>query len=92
MVIILTIDLVVNLRCQNVKGVKANFNNLYEGNTQCQFKCLNQEDSQEHMISYHELKRHLEPQHIESLRNVEYGDLFEIIQNNWELHRCLGFF
>ena len=59
-----------------MKGVKANFNNLYEGNTQCQFKCLNKEDSQEHMLSCHKLIRHLEPQHKETLRNVKYGDLF----------------
>lgn len=69
-------SLLFNLRCQSVKGVKANFNNLYEGNTQCQFKCLNKEDSQEHMLTCHELIRHLDPQQKETLRNVEYGDLF----------------
>ena len=68
-------SLLFNLRCQSVKDVKANFNNLYEANTQCHFNCLNQEDSQEHMLNCHELTKHLEPDHLDLLKNIEYNDL-----------------
>ena len=39
-------SLLFNLRCQSVNGVKANFSNMYQGNTNCPFKCLNTEDTQ----------------------------------------------
>ena len=69
-------SLLFNLRCQSVNGIKANFSNLYQGNTQCHFKCLNKEDSQEHMLSCHELIIHLDQKQKTLLSKVEYSDLF----------------
>ena len=53
-------SLLFNLRCQSVNGVKGNFSNLFNGNTQCQFKCFNKEDTQEHMLECHELNTYLD--------------------------------
>ena len=69
-------SLLFNLRCQSVRGVKANFSNFYQGSTQCHFKCLNKEDSQEHMLQCHELLLHLDLNQKSILSEVEYSDLF----------------
>ena len=75
-----------NLRCQSVGGVKANFSNFYQGNTQYHFKCLNQEDSQENMLRCHELLIHLDQKQKSILSEVEYRDLFGSTEKQIKLH------
>ena len=69
-------SLLFNLRCQSVNGVKGNFSNLFKGNTQCQFKCFNKEDTQEHMLECHELGKYLDQYQKSLLKEVVYSDLF----------------
>ena len=35
---------------------------MYQGNTNCPFKCLNTEDTQEHMLSCHDIIKYLDPE------------------------------
>ena len=69
-------SLLFNLRSQSVNGVRGNFSNLFEDNTQCQFNCFDKEDSQEHLLECHELEKHLDQRHKSLLSEVVYSDLF----------------
>ena len=59
-----------------MREVKANFSNIYECNTECNFKCLIKEDLQEHMLIYYELLTHLYQKQQTLQSNVEYNGLF----------------
>ena len=56
--------------------MKGNFNNLYKGITQRQFKCFKKEVTQEHMLECHELERYLDQYQKSLLKEVAYSDLF----------------
>ena len=56
------VSLLVNLRCQSVSGVKDNFHQQFRNNLMCEL-CAKYEDSQEHLVQCHELRKHIKWDH-----------------------------
>ena len=69
-------SLLYNLRCRSVNSIKDNFHRLYHGEIACPFLCLNQDDSQEHLLSCSTVVSHLSDSDKQLLQTVDYSHLF----------------
>ena len=70
------ISLLFNLRCQSVRNIKNNFITYYNNKIDCQFKCFEQVDSQEHILKCDTLVTSLSDKQKNELVEVKYQDIF----------------
>ena len=51
--------LLFNLRCNSVRGIRANFSNQFHGDLQCRL-CKKEQDNQFHITQFTELRKHIQ--------------------------------
>ena len=70
------IGLLFNLRCQSIRNIENNFHTFYNNKIDCPFKCLEQVDSQEHILKCDTLVTHLSDRQKNELVEFKYQDIF----------------
>ena len=84
-------SLLMNLRCQTVRGFKNNFHTFYKSDIFCPFKCKSEKDSQEHLLWCYVIGPHLTIDQKEKLSTVKYSDLFGSIQQQAKVTQVFKF-
>ena len=69
--------LLIALRSHTIKGVKMNLSSWYKPDLDCQLKCSNSQDSQEHLLKCKPLQDKLTPDQREVMKKVNYNDIYE---------------
>ena len=69
-------SLLYNLRCKSVRGIKDNFHRQFKEDLSCPLKCLNEIDTQEHLLHCHGLVPSLRESQQQLLKTVRYSDIF----------------
>ena len=69
-------SLLYNLRCKSVRGIKDNFHRQFKEDLSCPLKCLNEIDTQEHLLHCHGLVPSLSESQQQLLKTVKYSDIF----------------
>ena len=67
----------IALRSHTIRGIKTNFSTWYKPDLACQFKCIDSQDSQEHLLNCKPLQAKLTPSQIEAVKQINYNDIYE---------------
>ena len=65
-----------NLRCKSVRGIKDNFHRQFKEDLSCPLKCLNEIDTQQHLLHCQGLVPSLKESQQHLLKTVKYSDIF----------------
>ena len=75
-------SLLFNLRCESVKDIKANFHTMYSDDDICPL-CLNDRDTQQHLLKCPILISNLSVKEKEKLKSVQYSHIYSDINEQY---------